>query len=182
MSSVGNASSGILCSPPSNGVGYCRTQAILLVSHSGSLLHDAVVRANFVTSPERTTVVVAEHHRRWWEGLDLRVPARNLFSQPSNRGTAQGILLPLLRILHREPEASLLILPSDHYVSNELVLAAGLREAMTEVIWTPEGILLLGMAAEEADPELGYIVTDGVADVSAVAILWRSLMSLQRVR
>jgi mannose-1-phosphate guanylyltransferase len=74
----------------------------------------------------------------------------------------------LLRILHRDPEASILVLPSDHYVSNELVLATSLREAMSEVIRTPEGILLLGMAAEDADPELGYIVADGAGDVSAV--------------
>lgn len=138
------------------------------LGHSGSLLHDAVTRASLVTSPERTTVAVSEHHRRWWQNLDLNVPARNLVSQPSNRGTAQGILLPLLRILHRDPEAALLVLPSDHYVSNEPVLAASLREAMREVIRAPEGILLLGMTAEEADPELGYIVSEGPADVCAV--------------
>lgn len=138
------------------------------LGHSGSLLHDAVMRASSVASAERTAVVVSEHHRRWWQGLDLRIPACNLFSQPGNRGTAQGILLPLLRILHRDPEASLLVLPSDHYVSNELVLATSLREAMREVIRAPEGILLLGMVAEEADPELGYIVADGTADGSAV--------------
>jgi mannose-1-phosphate guanylyltransferase len=137
------------------------------LGHSGSLLHDAVARANLVTSPERITVAVSEHHRRWWQDLDLRIPARNLISQPSNRGTAQGILLPLLQILHRDPEANLLVLPSDHYVSNELVLAASLREAMSDVIRMPEGILLLGMTAEEADPELGYIVAEG-AEASAV--------------
>lgn len=125
------------------------------LGRSGSLLHDAVTRASWVTSPERTTVVVSEHHRRWWQGLDLRVPARNLLNQPSNRGTAQGILLPLLRILQRDPEASLLVLPSDHYVSNEPVLGASLREAMREVARRPDGILLLGMTAEEPDPELG---------------------------
>lgn len=138
------------------------------LGHSRSLLHDAVTRASWVTSAERTTVVVSEHHRCWWQGFDLGIPARNLISQPGNRGTAQGILLALLRILHRDPEASLLVLPSDHYVSNELILATSLREAMREVIRTPEAILLLGMAAEEADPELGYIVADGTADVSAV--------------
>lgn len=37
------------------------------LGHSRSLLHDAVTRASLVTSPERTTVVVSEHHRRWWQ-------------------------------------------------------------------------------------------------------------------
>lgn len=138
------------------------------LGHSGSLLHDAMTRAGLIATPEQTAVVVSEHHRRWWQNLDLRVPARNLISQPSNRGTAQGILLPLLQVLHRDPEATLLVLPSDHYVSNELVLATGLREAMGEVIRTPDGILLLGMTAEEADPELGYIVAEDAGDVSVV--------------
>lgn len=138
------------------------------LGHSGSLLHDAVTRASLVTSSERTAVVVSEHHRRWWQGLALGIPARNVISQPGNRGTARGILLPLLRILQRDPEASLLVLPSDHYVSNELLLATSLREAMREVTRTPEGILLLGMVADEADPELGYIVADDTANVSAV--------------
>jgi mannose-1-phosphate guanylyltransferase len=135
---------------------------------SGSLLHDAVNRARRVTQPEHITAAVAEHHRRWWRSLDLKLPAGNFFSQPSNRGTAQGILLPLLEILHRDPEASLLVLPSDHYVSNESVLATSLRDAMREVLYHPQSILLLGMPADEPDPELGYIVTDGNADVSAV--------------
>jgi mannose-1-phosphate guanylyltransferase len=138
------------------------------LGHSGSLLHDAVTRASAVTSPERITVVVSEHHRRWWQGLDLRLPPGNLLSQPGNRGTAHGILLPLLRILHRDPDASLLVLPSDHYVSNELVLATSLREAMREVMRSPESILLLGMTAEEADPEFGYIVAEGSGDIKAV--------------
>lgn len=138
------------------------------LGHSGSLLHDAVERARLVTPSERTTIVVSEHHRRWWQELDLRVPERNLISQPSSRGTAQGILLPLLRILHQDPQASLLVLPSDHYVSNELVLATGLREAMSHVNRTSHGILLLGIAAEEADSELGYILADGTDEVSAV--------------
>lgn len=138
------------------------------LGHSRSLLHDAVTRARAVASSDRITVAVSEQHRRWWQALDLGIPASNLISQPGNRGTAQGILLPLLRMLHRDPEASLLVLPSDHYVSNEPVLAASLRRAMNEVTRTPHGILLLGMTAEEADPELGYIVADGNADVRGV--------------
>ena len=32
------------------------------------------------------------------------------------RGTAPGILLPLLRIAERDPGATLVVLPSDHHV------------------------------------------------------------------
>ncbi|HEY8537871.1 MAG TPA: sugar phosphate nucleotidyltransferase [Steroidobacteraceae bacterium] len=129
---------------------------------SPSLLDDALRRARAVASPERTCAIVAEQHRRWWQALPLDIPAENLIRQPHNRGTANGILLPLLRIVHRDPEANLLVLPSDHYVRNEEVLATSLQQAMSALERDSEHLILLGITPEEPDPELGYIVGEGV--------------------
>jgi mannose-1-phosphate guanylyltransferase len=123
-----------------------------------SLLHKALERARVITKPERTCAIVAQQHRRWWVDLARTIPDHNIVVQPSNRGTANGILLPLLRILEREPGASLLVLPSDHYVRNESVLAGGLRQAMAQVKARHDRIVLLGFVPEQPDPELGYIV------------------------
>lgn len=128
-----------------------------------SLLNDALRRAHAVASPERTCAVVAEQHRRWWQALPLDMPAQNVIRQPRNRGTANGILLPLLRIIHRDPDATLLVLPSDHYVRNEEVLASSLRQAMFAIEQERDHLILLGITPEDADPELGYIVADGAS-------------------
>ena len=125
-----------------------------------SLLHDALRRAQTVTTPAHTCAVVSEHHRPWWQAMDLHIPSANVIRQPHNRGTAIGILLPLLQILHRDPEAGLLVLPSDHFVRDEAVLGASLQEAMDQIHYQPEHIVMLGISPEEADPELGYIVSD----------------------
>ncbi|HJY41684.1 MAG TPA: sugar phosphate nucleotidyltransferase [Steroidobacteraceae bacterium] len=135
-----------------------------------SLLHAALRRARSVATAERTTTVLAQHHRRWWQGLQLGIPPQNVIAQPRNRGTANGILLPLLQIVHRDPQATLLVLPSDHYVRNEEVLATGLRHAIGQVAEHREHIILLGLTPEEADPELGYIVSDGDSASSARAV------------
>lgn len=136
-----------------------------------SLLHDALRRAQTVTTASQTCAVVSEHHRLWWQAMDLRIPAPNVIRQPCNRGTAIGILLPLLQILHRDPDAALLVLPSDHFVRDEAVLAASLRAAMRQVRRRPDGIVMLGISPDEADPELGYIVSDsaGTMDLRAVS-------------
>jgi len=126
-----------------------------------SLLHAALKRASVVAPPERACAIVSEHHARWWQALPMAVPAENLIVQPRNRGTAVGILLPLLHILHRDPDASLLVLPSDHYVRNEATLANSLQAAVREVEHRGDRIVLLGLTPEEADPELGYIVPFG---------------------
>lgn len=125
-----------------------------------SLLHDAMRRAQAVTKAERTCVVVSEHHRLWWEALDLSIPDGNVIEQPRNRGTATGILLPLLEILRRDPDAGLLVLPSDHFVRDEPLLASCLSAAMFSVRRQPGQIVMLGITPDEPDPELGYIVAE----------------------
>src|ERR1700733_5838750 len=94
-----------------------------------SLLGEALRRCEAVASSHHICVVVASRHRRWWRPLLAEVPAANVIVQPRNRGTANGILLPLLHIMARDPDARIVLLPSDHHLYEEHVLAAALREA-----------------------------------------------------
>jgi mannose-1-phosphate guanylyltransferase len=126
--------------------------------HGPSLLHEALGRANAFTSPARTCTVVAEHHRQWWQPALAQLPRPNVIVQPANRGTANGILLPLLHIVERDPDAKLVLLPADHHVRREGILAGSLRKAAGQLDWRADEMLLLGLQPEEADPELGYIV------------------------
>lgn len=127
--------------------------------HDGpSLLHEALCRARAVTAEERTCVVVAEQHRRWWEGALWLLPAENVIVQARNRGTGLGILLPLLHILSRNPEAQIVLLPSDHHVRQEALLTCALEDALEQLEWRFHETLLLGVSPEEVYPDLGYIV------------------------
>jgi mannose-1-phosphate guanylyltransferase len=126
-----------------------------------SLLQEAVLRAGAIAAVRRTCAIVAEQHRQWWETSLAPLPPGNVITQPANRGTAIGILLPLLHIVERDPGARLVVLPSDHHVRREPVLAAALRRAVGQLDWRFDETLLLGLAPEEADPELGYIVPNG---------------------
>jgi mannose-1-phosphate guanylyltransferase len=86
------------------------------------------------------------------------VPEANVIVQPRNCGTANGILLPLLHIMMRDPGARIVLLPSDHHVRDEQVLAVALRRAVQELSTRGDQILLLGILPEAEDPDLGYIV------------------------
>ena len=123
-----------------------------------SLLHEALKRAESVASPERILAVVSQQHRRWWGPGLSALPKANIIVQPRNCGTANGILLPLLYILTRDPEARVFVLPSDHHFHDEQVLATSLQKAEQELSMRHADILLLGILPEDADPELGYII------------------------
>ena len=124
-----------------------------------SLLEEALARAAAVAAPEQTLVVVAAEHRRHWQDALAATPAHNIVVQPRNRGTANGILLGVSAILERDASAVVAVVPSDHYVEREDVLARTLDRAMTAVGGErAASIGFLGVEPESADPELGYIV------------------------
>jgi mannose-1-phosphate guanylyltransferase len=137
-----------------------------------SLLEVALGRAARVAHPAQTAVVVAAEHRRHWQDALGEVPAENVIVQPRNRGTANGILLGVSAILERAPDAIVTVLPSDHYVEREDVLAAALERALAAVARSEHlgSIGFLGLTPEFADPELGYIVRGGPRGDGSAAI------------
>ena len=133
-----------------------------------SLFEEALERAAAIAPIERISTVVAEHHAEWWGRSLAGLPPANVFVQPQNRGTALGILLALLHIFERDAHARVVILPADHHVGEEPVLAKALVQAVAAVRARPADILLLGVTPEEPDTELGYIVpAKDVGDGSA---------------
>jgi mannose-1-phosphate guanylyltransferase len=136
-----------------------------------SLLRLALDRARGVVRPDHVITVVAEQHRAWWE-LELgrldEFPAENVVVQPSNRGTAVGVLLGLARVVSRAGlTARVLVMPSDHFVGQEQTLLRHLQAGIVATRDDPSRVVLLGMTPEALDTEYGWIVspdtTGGVA-------------------
>ena len=134
-----------------------------------SLLHDALRRAESIVPREHICMIVAREHRRWWQEILTLLPDPNVVVQPHNCGTAIGILLPLLRITMRDPDARVVLLPSDHHVCDEAVLTRALRTAVAELETRRDALIILGITPEDPDPDLGYIVpgaqAHGIANV-----------------
>lgn len=130
------------------------------LSGGSSLVEDALDRARSQVAAERVCAIVAQQHHRWWSNIPAltALSQPNLIVQPSNRGTAIGILYSLVHILSQDPEAQVLLLPSDHYVAHEFILERSLAAAMEHVSRCPDQPVLLGLHPEEPDSELGYIV------------------------
>lgn len=92
-----------------------------------TLLQQALQRARHIVPRAQVCVIVARKHELHWHRLLRSFPATNVIVQPSNRGTATGVLLGLLSILERAPLARILFLPADHYVRDEELLACTMR-------------------------------------------------------
>jgi mannose-1-phosphate guanylyltransferase len=135
------------------------------------LLQEALQRATAVAPLQRVCSVVAEQHRQWWTPILSYLPERNVITQPYNRGTAYGVLLPLLRIVERDPDAVVVLLPADHYLRDEETMVSSLQHAAELATSDRGSIYLLGMEPDAPDTELGYILPTSRSRTGAVDVL-----------
>ncbi|MFN0152218.1 MAG: sugar phosphate nucleotidyltransferase [bacterium] len=123
-----------------------------------SMLRWTLRRAACLAPSERITTIVAREHRRWWEEELRDVADENIVVQPENRGTAAGILLPLLHVMLRDQDANVVILPSDHFIEDEDVAIGALLDAISTADRDPRRVVLLGMSPDSAEHDYGWIV------------------------
>ncbi len=130
---------------------YCR------FGEATPMLRWALDRARRSVGSGRVVTVVAEHHRRFWQRELAGFAPEDVLVQPQDRGTAPGLLLPLLSILRRDAAARVIVLPSDHYVADEATFTAAVRGAWGAVAREADRVVLLGMTPLEPLGDCGWI-------------------------
>lgn len=123
----------------------------------GTLLEETCRRAALAVLPSRTMVVVTRSHEPFYGPLLGSLGTGPAVIQPANRGTAAGILYPLFRLAASAPTASVVILPSDHHVSDDARFMAHVRVALDTVETRLPHVLLLGITPDTHESEYGWI-------------------------
>jgi mannose-1-phosphate guanylyltransferase len=122
-----------------------------------SLLQSTVERALAWSVPERIVVVVASEREELARHQLMGYGAVTVVSQPRNLGTGPGILLPLAHVVAADPEAQVVILPSDHYVRDETPFRDTIRRARARAE-ANNALVLVGAEPDLPDPQYGWIV------------------------
>jgi mannose-1-phosphate guanylyltransferase len=110
-----------------------------------------------VVAPARTLVVLTRAHERFYRALVAGMPPHCAVIQPESRGTAPAILYGLLRIAALAPQATVIITPSDHWVSDDEALMAHARTAIAAVSRRRDLVVLLGIQPDSAQADYGWI-------------------------
>ena len=81
------------------------------------------------------------------------VPEQNFIVEPINRNTAPSVAWAAVRILKRQPDANLIVLPSDQMVLNETSFMHSVELGLSYVA---ENDVLMVMGVKPTRPEPGY--------------------------
>lgn len=126
-----------------------------------SMLEHTFQRAEKLILPEKILTIVGRHHLQHVE-VRRQLSSRDkdtVIVQPANKETGPGILLPLMHLYKRCPEAIVSVFPSDHFILEEDRFMAHVDLAAQAVARNPSRIVLLAMEAQSPEVEYGYVVS-----------------------
>ncbi|MGH7409305.1 MAG: sugar phosphate nucleotidyltransferase [Candidatus Methylomirabilales bacterium] len=145
---------------------------------SETLLDRTRRRTALLVPPRRTLLVLTQSHERFYAPLLAGVAPGYLVVQPGNRSTAPAILYGLLRLALQAPDDPVVILPSDHFFSDDGAFMAHVAAALEAVTARPDLVILLGAAPDSPEMEYGWIEpaeaipADGPCPLFRVSRFW----------
>ncbi len=132
-------------------------------SDDTSLIAATVRRLSGVCPPERILIAtgarLVESTRRALPGL----PREAFLGEPIARNTAPCIAWATQRVARRDPDATIMVLPSDHHIGDEGAFRAALGHAIASAETGP--ITTIGIEPTRPETGYGYIeAADSVAE------------------
>ena len=122
-----------------------------------SLLQWTVARALHWSAPEQIVVIVANDREARARSQLASLGALHLVPQPRNVGTGPGILLPLALVIATDPSATVVVLPSDHFVRDEEPFRETI-EFSAQQARESGAVVLVGAIPDSPDSQYGWIV------------------------
>jgi mannose-1-phosphate guanylyltransferase len=122
-----------------------------------SMFQHTLDRSDQITVPDQKVVVVGRTHFR---AATAQIGDRNpgkLILQPKNRGTAAGIFLAITYIKETDPGATVLVLPSDHFIFPEEKFIVRMKKTVSAVQGMRNHLILLGIRPDRPESDYGYI-------------------------
>jgi mannose-1-phosphate guanylyltransferase len=130
---------------------FCR-----IVGTRSMLRHTWDRARQFVPADRMATAITAGQERYLNEEKAAGVPGHVLV-QPANKDTGPGLLLPLLWVAQRSPEATVVVFPADHFIWEEERFLTHVRAAVRSSQSFPDRLVILGVEADGPEQSYGWI-------------------------
>lgn len=132
----------------------------LKVFGEATLLQNTVARLQGLIPLEQCYIVT---HRRYVDKTQEQLPAlplENILAEPLGRNTAPCITYAALKLLSRDPEALMVVLPADHVIRNVRAFHQTLQVAI-EKARQPGALVTIGLNPTYPATGYGYIQFEG---------------------
>lgn len=131
-----------------------------------SMFQHTLDRASALCRQEHIVALVArEHGQEAWSQLEGR-GAGTVLLQPRNRDSAAGMYLSLTYLRAKDPQATVVIYPSDHFVFPEASFLVSVHRGLCALEWMPDRVVVLGVPPDRLELDYGWILPGEAIDGS----------------
>lgn len=124
-----------------------------------TLIQNTMARMQGLVPPDRCYVVT---HDRYVEQTREQLPAmppENVLAEPISRNTAPCIAYAAIKLLARDPDATMIVLPADHVIKNVKQFHNVLKVAVDKA-QEPGALVTIGINPTHPETGYGYIQFD----------------------
>lgn len=128
----------------------------LKVVNNKSFLRNTVDRIKPIIPKENIYVVTNEEYIEKIKEELPEIDSDNIFAEPQNKETATCIGLSAIKLLKKDKDAVMVVLPSDHYIEGEKEFLDTLRQGL-EIAERKRGLITIGVGPTRPETGYGYI-------------------------
>lgn len=142
-----------------------KPKQFLDLTHTGkTVIRQTYERFLRIVPQENILVVTSAKYRDLVAEQLPELEEHNILFEPYSRNTAPCIAYATYTLLKRDPEAVVVVTPSDHVIDDEGLFVSALTEAL-EYVCSNEVLMTLGVVPTRPDTNYGYVQAQGGKDV-----------------
>jgi mannose-1-phosphate guanylyltransferase len=137
-----------------------------------TLFQDTLHRFKDIVPMNNVLVVTSQQYAGFVQEQEPEIPDNNILGEPFRRNTAPCLAYAAYTIQKRNPNACMIVTPSDHYVSQTNTFQEIIRRGLT---WLKsegqDALMTMGIKPDRPETGYGYIQTSGFKDQDIVPVL-----------
>jgi mannose-1-phosphate guanylyltransferase len=133
-----------------------RPKQLLDLVGAGSLLEQTIRRLDGLVPAANILILTNAAQESAVRDIASMLPAANIIAEPAKRDTGPAVALGLGLIAARNPQAVMMVLPSDQLIRDTAAYQAVMRDAIATA-GKSDGLVTIGIRPTWACPSYGYI-------------------------
>lgn len=121
-----------------------------------SFIQQTYDRLSQIISPENILVVTSHQYGDLVREHLPQIPTENILLEPYRRNTAPCIAYAASKLYHKNPDATMVITPSDHFITNEDLFIKTISAALDHAA-SHDDLFTLGIEPSRPETAYGYI-------------------------
>ncbi len=147
---------------------------LLSIVNEKTMLENTINRVESIIEPQNCYIVTNKEQKEKILKNVKAVNSENILEEPVARNTAAAIGYGAVKLLTRDKDAVMVVLPADHYIKNVQKFIRTINKAVEYCKKDPESLVTIGIEPTHPETGYGYIqtgkeISKGVREVKSFA-------------